>query len=96
MTYEDEVNGYGRVLRVAFAAASRSASVTVAINGNDIGHFAYDNDAAVYRDALQSGNFHAEVIEIPENYLVDGPNTISFELLRGLVMYDAISFAVDE
>ncbi|XP_050311298.1 rhamnogalacturonate lyase-like [Anthonomus grandis grandis] len=95
IAYNDKPDSNGRLLRVAFAAASQSASINILINNKLVGHHAYANDMTIYRDALQSGNFHAEQIQIPMEYVVDGENIISFSLLRGMVMYDAISLAVD-
>lgn len=89
--FEDSPDSNARVLRVAFAAASSSSSVTISVNGVEIGHFAYENDNTIYRDALQSGRYHPEKMKVPADLIVEGQNVVTFTLNRGMVMYDAIS-----
>ncbi|KAL1512844.1 hypothetical protein ABEB36_002362 [Hypothenemus hampei] len=74
IAYTDQPDGKDRILRVAFAAASSSASIDIELNGDKLGHFAYENDMTLYRDALQSGRFHPEKLTVAAKQIVNGRN----------------------
>lgn len=56
-----------------------------------MGDLYFDNDSAVYRSAMQSGNYHSNVLTVEAAQVVDGENTIQFIISKGQVMYDTIS-----
>ncbi|QIZ51211.1 polysaccharide lyase family protein [Dickeya zeae] len=98
VNYIDRADGSGRVLNVAFAAASNrgmtnptTPSLSVLVNGTKVKDIQYDNDKSVYRGALNSGKYHYERIPIDSGLLRDGTNTITFTLNGGTFMYDAVT-----
>ncbi|KAH1007621.1 hypothetical protein HUJ04_004833 [Dendroctonus ponderosae] len=100
VVYEDQPDNQGRILRLAIAAATGSlifnvttAHLQVEVNDFALADFEFDNDKAVYRDALQSGNFFWEKITVPAETVIDGENVLSLRVTRGSIMYDAISLA---
>ncbi|XP_048523313.1 rhamnogalacturonate lyase isoform X1 [Dendroctonus ponderosae] len=100
VVYEDQPDNQGRILRLAIAAATGSlifnvttAHLQVEVNDVALADFEFDNDKAVYRDALQSGNFFWEKITVPAETVIDGENVLSLRVTRGSIMYDAISLA---
>ena len=87
-------------LTVALAGMSRLAAITVAVNGTPIGNFpAYNNDAAIYRSANQSGYYHLIPLTFPASLLQSGANTVTFQATNvsfgGGAMYDTIKLDVD-
>ncbi|XP_033229094.1 rhamnogalacturonate lyase-like [Belonocnema kinseyi] len=101
--YHDIVDGKNRILRIGIAAASKvnpSDSgipiFAVSVNGHLMKEFHYENDKSIYRSAPQSGNFHAEYINIPSNLVTTGDNVISLTVRHGLLMYDSINLSSDE
>jgi len=86
-------------LTVALAGMSRTAAITVAVNGTAIGDFpAYTNDAAIYRSANQSGYYHLIPLTFPASLLQPGANTVTFQATNvssgGGAMYDTIKLEV--
>ncbi|KAH1026428.1 hypothetical protein HUJ05_000098 [Dendroctonus ponderosae] len=90
--YDDAKDGNTRTLRVALAAASQSPHLIVSVNSHKVGDVYYGNDQAVYRSAMQSGTFHSNVFTVTNAQVVNGTNTITLQVSKGKVMYDAISF----
>ena len=101
--YQDSANGKERILRIGIAAASNIAPalpdtpgfpiLAVGVNGQLMNEFQYKNDQSIYRSAPQNGNYHFEIIIIPDSLVVEGDNVISFTLLQGCVMYDSINLS---
>ncbi len=82
-------------LTVALAGATRTANVTVGVNGTSIGSYpAYANDEAIYRSANQSGYYHLIQLSFAASLLKAGNNTATFHMTSvssgGGVMYDTI------
>lgn len=94
--YQDVYDGNSRTLRLPLAAASKAILVVV-FNGEIQKTFDLrsDNDASVYRSALQSGKFHSIVLLIEESKVVSGENVIELIVEAGGVMYDAVSMQVN-
>jgi rhamnogalacturonan endolyase len=87
-------------LTVALAGMSRTAAVTVAVNGTAVGSYpAFANDAAIYRSANQSGYYHLVPFTFPASLLAPGTNAITFQTTNvssgGGAMYDTIKLEVD-
>jgi len=95
--YQDVYDGNSRTLRLPLAAASK-AILVVLFNGEILQTFDLrsDNDASVYRSALQSGKFHSIVLPIEESKVVSGENVIELIVEAGGVMYDAVSLQVNQ
>ncbi|WP_176728966.1 polysaccharide lyase family protein [Thermogemmatispora onikobensis] len=86
-------------LTVALAGMTRTAAVTVRVNGTAIGSYpAYTNDAAIYRSANQSGYYHLMTFTFPASLLKIGTNTVAFAMTSvssgGGAMYDTIKLEV--
>ncbi|HLI71215.1 MAG TPA: polysaccharide lyase family protein [Ktedonobacteraceae bacterium] len=82
-------------LTVALAGATRTADVTVAVNGTTIGSYpSFANDQAIYRSANQSGYYHLIPLSFAASLLKAGSNSITFDMTSvssgGGVMYDTI------
>lgn len=82
-------------LTVALAGESRTANVTVGVNGATIGTFpSFVNDEAIYRSANQSGSYHLLTFSFPASSLKVGSNTVTFRATNvsagGGAMYDTI------
>ncbi|ENN76667.1 hypothetical protein YQE_06846, partial [Dendroctonus ponderosae] len=88
--YQDAPDGNSRTLRVAIAASSKS-HLQVLVNGHRVGDNYYDNDHAIYRSAMQSGQYTSNVFTVTNAQVVDGENTIEFHISIGQIMYDTIS-----
>ncbi|KAH1015121.1 hypothetical protein HUJ05_012899 [Dendroctonus ponderosae] len=93
VVYEDQPDNQGRILRLAIAAATGSlifnvttAHLQVEVNDVALADFEFDNDKAVYRDALQSGNFFWEKITVPAETVIDGENVLSLRVTRGSII----------
>ncbi len=87
-------------LTVALAGLSRTAAVTVAVNGTAVGSYpAFTNDQAIYRSANQSGYYHLIPITFPASVLQAGANTVTFQATNvssgGGTMYDTIKLEAD-
>jgi len=87
-------------LTVALAGASRTAAVTVGVNGSTVGSFpTYTNDEAIYRSANQSGYYHLITINFAASLLKSGANTLTFHATSvssgGGVMYDTVKLESD-
>ena len=87
-------------LTIALAGMSRTADVTVAINGATAGTYpAFTNDAAIYRSANQSGYYHLIPITFSASLLQTGANAITFQATNvssgGGAMYDCLKLEVD-
>jgi rhamnogalacturonan endolyase len=87
-------------LTVALAGTTRSANITVLVNGVSIGNYpAYPNDGAVYRSANQSGYYRRFTLNFPASRLRAGDNTVTFRAngisAGGGVMYDTVTLAAD-
>jgi rhamnogalacturonan endolyase len=87
-------------LTVALAGLSRTAAVTVAVNGTAVGSYpAFANDQAIYRSANQSGYYHLIPITFPASVLQAGANTVTFQATDvssgGGAMYDTIKLEAD-
>lgn len=85
-------------LELAIAAASNSGMtrptspyLSVSINGKTLAELRYENDKAIYRHALSSGQYHASKLEIPAGLIQPGENTVTLELKGGAIMYDSIA-----
>jgi rhamnogalacturonan endolyase len=85
-------------LNLAFAAVSKSGiektnnpDIRILINGKEIQKISYANDKSIYREAMQSGQYHFNKIEIPASILTKGNNTITMDLKGGCFMYDMLS-----
>lgn len=86
-------------LTVALAGMTRTAAVTIRVNGTAIGSYpAYTNDAAIYRSANQSGYYHLMVFSFPASLLKVGSNTVAFAMTSvssgGGAMYDTLKLEV--
>ena len=82
-------------LTIALAGMSRTAAVTVAVNGSAVGAYpAFANDMAIYRSANQSGYYHLIPITFPAALLQTGANSITLQATEvssgGGAMYDTI------
>jgi rhamnogalacturonan endolyase len=82
-------------LTVALAGATRTAAVTVAVNGTSIGSYpSFTNDSAIYRSANQSGYYHLIPLSFAASLLKTGSNSITFQMTSvsggGGVMYDTV------
>ncbi|HEY5002173.1 MAG TPA: polysaccharide lyase family protein [Ktedonobacteraceae bacterium] len=87
-------------LTVALAGSSRTASISVGVNGKNAGSFpSYINDAGIYRSANQSGYYHRFTINFSASLLKAGANTLTFRATNvssgGGVMYDTVKLEAD-
>lgn len=87
-------------LTVALAGSSRTASISVGVNGKSVGSFpSYTNDAGIYRSANQSGYYHRFTINFSASLLRAGANTLTFRATNvssgGGVMYDTVKLEAD-
>src|SRR5450432_385577 len=87
-------------LTVALAGSSRTASISVGVNGKNAGSFpSYTNDAGIYRSANQSGYYHRFTINFAASLLKAGANTLTFRATNissgGGVMYDTVKLEAD-
>jgi rhamnogalacturonan endolyase len=87
-------------LTVALAGSSRTASISVGVNGKNAGSFpSYTNDAGIYRSANQSGYYHRFTINFSASLLKAGANTLTFRATNvssgGGVMYDTVKLEAD-
>ncbi len=87
-------------LTVALAGSSRTASISVGVNGRNVGSFpSYVNDAGIYRSANQSGYYHRFTINFAASSLRAGANTLTFRATNvssgGGVMYDTVKLEAD-
>jgi rhamnogalacturonan endolyase len=85
-------------LNIALAGVSRTAAVTVAVNGTSVGSYpTYANDQAIYRSANQSGYYHLVPLNFSDSLLKAGNNAITFHMTNvssgGGAMYDTITLA---
>jgi len=83
-------------LNIALAGLSRTADVTVGVNGTSIGSYpSYANDQAIYRSANQSGYYHLIPLSFAASLLKAGSNSLTFHMTSvssgGGAMYDAIT-----
>jgi rhamnogalacturonan endolyase len=86
-------------LTVALAGVSRTAQITVGVNGAAVGSFpTYANDQAIYRSANQSGSYHLILLTFPASHLKSGANTVTFQATNvssgGGAMYDTVKLEV--
>jgi rhamnogalacturonan endolyase len=82
-------------LTVALAGVTRTAAITVGVNGSSIGTFpSFTNDSAIYRSANQSGSYHLLTFTFPASSLKVGSNSVTFHATNvsagGGAMYDTI------
>ncbi len=87
-------------LTIALAGLSRTADVTVQVNGTTVGSYpAYANDMAIYRSANQSGYYHLMPFSFPASLLKVGANAITLQATTvdsgGGAMYDTIKLEVE-
>jgi rhamnogalacturonan endolyase len=86
-------------LTVAFAGATRGATVDIGVNGTTIATSpAYPNDSAIYRSANQSGYYHLLTVNFAASLLKVGENTVTFNTAASGgsgVMYDTIKLEAD-
>jgi rhamnogalacturonan endolyase len=80
---------------VALAGVTRTADVTVGVNGTSIGSYpSYANDSAIYRSANQSGYYHLLPLDFAASLLKEGSNTVTFQMTNvsagGGAMYDTV------
>lgn len=87
-------------LNVALAAASNfgmtkptTPELDVIVNGKTLSTLKYDNDKAIYRGALTSGQYHLNRIPINYDVLNKGNNVVSLKLKGGSLMYDVITLS---
>lgn len=73
------------------AAASQSPHMIVTLNGHKIGDIYFENDQSVYRSAMQSGKFYSNIFTASNAQVVTGTNTLTIQISKGQVMYDALS-----
>jgi rhamnogalacturonan endolyase len=97
-TLSQTYSGTGH-LTIALAGVSRTADVTVLVNGTSVGSYpSYTNDQAIYRSANQSGYYHLITISFSASLLVSGSNTIALDMTTvssgGGAMYDFIKLEV--
>ena len=86
-------------LTVALAGMTRSARITVGVNGTSIGSFpSYTNDQAIYRSANQSGTYHLILLTFPASRLKVGANSVTLRATSvssgGGAMYDTVKLEV--
>ena len=87
-------------LTIATAGSAGNAKVNVKYNGKKVFDFKALDDGSVYRSAMLSGCDSTYVVDIPEELVKKGENTITFSLWnvgkRGLggVLYDCIKLEV--
>jgi len=99
----DEVLPSHPVLTVALAGFSRGgpykgkadAGLEVRVNGRTLKILRYDNDAAVYRSATNSGWFHQAVLPFDPSWLQAGANTISFVNQGVSALWDTVLLQSD-
>lgn len=82
-------------LAVALAGSTRTADVTVKMNGTTVGTIpSFTNDAAIYRSANQSGTYHLLTFTFAASLLKAGSNSATFAATSvssgGGAMYDTI------
>ena len=82
-------------LTVALAGSTRTADVTIKMNGTTVGSIpSFTNDSAIYRSANQSGAYHLLTFTFPASLLSAGSNTTTFSMTDvssgGGAMYDTI------
>lgn len=87
-------------LTVALAGSSRTASISVGVNGKSAGSFpSYTNDAGIYRSANQSGYYHLFTLNFAASFLKVGANTLTFHATNvssgGGAMYDTVKLEAD-
>lgn len=97
--FNDINNNNERILKISLAATSYSSisqstipKIKIKFNNIDLCILIYENDKSIYRGALNSGNFQFKIITIDKDYIKNGENIFSFELLSGAIMYDSISY----
>ncbi|KAL1509541.1 hypothetical protein ABEB36_004256 [Hypothenemus hampei] len=93
--YTDKQDGKSRILRIAIAGASKSV-LAVTLNGKALDELSLDNDASIYRSAMQSGKFHFKMYSIESSLVVNGENYIDLTVKSGAVMYDALSLQIHD
>ena len=97
-TLSQTFSGTGH-LTIALAGATRTANVTVLVNGTSVGNYpSFTNDAAIYRSANQSGYYHLIPLSFSASLLKSGSNTIALNMTSvsggGGAMYDFIKLEV--
>ena len=97
--YKDYPDGRSRKLRIGLAASTSSSTgspaLRVSINDYEWNEIICENDASIYRGALNSGNYRAETFIIPAEYVKAGDNFIYLYVRKGSFMYDSINLSVD-
>ena len=83
-------NGY-----LTIAIAGGGASVTAAINGTDVGHLSYGDDASVRRSTNRSGRYARNEFIFPASILKQGENTLTLRANGAGLMYDTIVLESD-
>lgn len=97
-TLNQTYSGTGR-LTIALAGLSRTANVTVLVNGTAVGSYpSYANDEAIYRSANQSGSYYMIPLSFSASFLRSGSNTIALKMTNvssgGGAMYDVLKLEV--
>ncbi len=90
----------GAFLTIGIAGASRTPTLTVAVNGTQALRQAFGNDQALYRSALQGGQFQMLTATVPAAALRVGANSATFQMNTGGaggagVYYDVIKLESD-
>lgn len=89
-------------LTIATAGTAGGAKLTVKCNGKQVLAFKTENDASVYRSAMQSGRDSLFTCVIPADSLKEGTNTIDLNAwnygANGLsgILYDCIKLEAEE
>jgi hypothetical protein len=83
-------NGY-----LTIAIAGGGGSVTANINGKDIGHLSYGDDASVRRSTNRSARYERNEFTFPASILKPGENTLTLRANGGGLMYDTIVLEAD-
>jgi rhamnogalacturonan endolyase len=83
-------NGY-----LTIAVAGGGANVTAAINGTDVGHLSYGDDASVRRSTNRSGRYARNEFTFPASVLKEGENILTLRANGAGIMYDTIVLEAD-
>lgn len=93
--FNDIPDHLGRLLKLSIAAASSFSSIPklhVYVNSNLLGSLSLSNDKAIYRGAMQSGNYYISTLYIPADQVLNGKNTLTLNLVSGAFMYDTLVY----
>jgi rhamnogalacturonan endolyase len=89
-------------LTIAVAAAAKTPTVNVLVNGTQVGTLSYPNDGTVYRSANQSGYYRLTQLDFASSLLRSGANSVVLDMTAcagaptpGGIEYDIIKLEAD-